>query len=194
MTEHLMTWVGPGLDVATVVLLAAVLWRFGREPGAAWRERETRLQTIFDELRAVVAQSEGLARDLDEKLAAREARLRALVGAVETAIAGSGVEPGSAQRSARPDARAQAGAGETPVTVGRAASASAAASDTAGVPVLETDNIADRIETLAEGGTAVEEIARRVGVAAAEVRLVIGLKAARAARRRGATTEAGVHA
>ena len=53
---------------------------------------------------------------------------------------------------------------------------------------------ASRIEALAEEGVGIEEIARRVGVATAEVRLVIGLRAARAARRKTARPEASAHA
>ncbi|MCC6764853.1 MAG: hypothetical protein IT293_09340 [Deltaproteobacteria bacterium] len=181
--ETVVTWVGPGLDGAVVVLLGALLWRLGRDPGAAWREREARLQVIFDELRALVAQSEGLARDLDEKLAGREARLRALLGEAQEAF--GGVEPGAARaaRGERRDAAVRA----APATGSAAPVAAPAAAG-------DTEETAERIEVLAEAGTAVEEIARRVGVAPAEVRLVIGLKAARAARRRTVTPEAGAHA
>jgi len=163
-----MTWVGPCLDVAVVGLLAAVLWRLGRDPVAAWGEREARLQTIFEELRGLVAQSEGLARDLDEKLAERERRLRALLGEAEQTLI------------AKTDASV-AGRTYPPVaTRGERADARDESSSAAADPAL----IASRIEALAATGTAVEEIARRVGVATAEVRLVIGLKAARAARQR----------
>ena len=159
--EALMGWMAPGLDLVSVALLAAVLWRLGRDPGAAWGEREARLQAIFDELRALVAQSGGLARDLDAKLAQREERLQALLRTAETAAR-------PAPRTAVPDA-------------------SAAAAD-----VRDDDpaTVARRIEALADAGTAVEEIARRLGVAPAEVRLVIGLKSARVARQRAAEERA----
>ena len=71
MMATVVTWMGPGLDAAVLLLLAVLVWRLGRDPGAAWAEREARLRTIFDDLRALVAQSEGLARDLDERLAGR---------------------------------------------------------------------------------------------------------------------------
>jgi hypothetical protein len=172
--ETMMTWVGPTLDVLAVGLLAAVLWRLGVDPAAGWAAREARLQAIFEDLRGLVAQSEGLARDLDGKLAGREERLRALLAEAQTV---------TADRPA--PATAPAARRETPAP--RAVSAAAEAA-------REPAAIAARIEALADAGTAVDEIARRVGVAAAEVRLVIGLKAARAARRRAAAPEARVHA
>lgn len=183
MMEHVMTWIGPALDVAAVALLAAVLWRLGRDPGAAWSERETRLQTIFDDLRGLVAQSEGLARDLDEKLAGREMRLRALLVEAETLAGGKG-PAAPAERPGRVEVRDPLrGHGDTGV----------AAESTRAAAPLDPEVVAQRIESLANDGVAVEEIARRVGVAAAEVRLVIGLKAARVARRRSAGAEARAH-
>jgi hypothetical protein len=180
MMEHLMTWIGPALDVAAVGLLALVLWRLGGDPSAAWSERETRLQAIFDDLRGLVAQSEGLARDLDEKLAARETRLKALLAEAAETLASprAAVPPAPAERSGRIEVRDDVAELRSP--------APAAPVD----PAV----IAERIEALANDGVAVEEIARRVGVAAAEVRLVIGLKAARVARRRNAVTEERAHA
>ena len=167
--EIFMTWVSPGLNLLAVVLLGALLWRLGREPGAAWAEREARLQAIFDDLRALVAQSEGLARDLDGKLAEREERFQALVAegravadAAKTMAPVELKEEWPAERERMRDARP--------------------------APASEPDPaaIAARIEALADAGQGVEEIARRLGVPAAEVRLVIGLKAARAARLRTA--------
>jgi len=177
MMEHVMTWIGPGLDVAAVALLAMVLWRLGRDPSAAWSERETRLQTIFDDLRALVAQSEGLARDLDDRLAGRETRLRALLMEAETLVGGTPAAA-PAERPSRVEVRDAAGdrVGSTP-----------------SAPPMDPEVVAQRIESLANDGIAIEEIARRVGVAAAEVRLVIGLKAARVTRRRSAGTEGRAH-
>lgn len=167
---NLMTWVGPTLDVAAVALLAAVLWRLGRDPGAAWAEREARLQTIFDDLRTLVAQSEGLARDLDGKLAGREERLKALLAEAESAVA--------------PRATA------APVT------ATAAPARPSRVEVREDEptSTARAIERMIDDGADADEIARRLGVPVAEVRLVMGLKAARAARRRVAGSETSTHA
>jgi hypothetical protein len=172
MMEHVMTWIGPGLNVAAVGLLALVLWRLGGDPSAAWSERETRLQAIFDDLRGLVAQSEGLARDLDDKLATRETRLRALLAEAETLIT---PKAAGAERPSRVEVRDAPAAMPAPAA-------------------LDPAVIAERIEALANDGVAVEEIARRVGVAAAEVRLVIGLKAARVARRRSAVAEERAHA
>jgi hypothetical protein len=162
--DILTTWMSPGLNLITVLLLGAVLWRLGRDPGAAsfaWTEREARLQAIFDDLRGLVAQSEGLARDLDAKLALREERLQALLGAAETAS--------RARRSPPPADRIEV-------------------RDEAGTDRRTDDPaaLAHRIAALSDTGTAVEEIARRLGVAPAEVRLVIGLQNARAARQRPA--------
>lgn len=164
---NLMTWVGPALDVAAVALLAAVLWRLGRDPGAAWAEREARLQTIFDDLRTLVAQSEGLARDLDGKLAGREERLKALLAEAESAV-GSRAAAAAVAAPARP-ARVEVREDE-PTSTARA------------------------IERMIDEGTDADEIARRLGTPVAEVRLVMGLKAARAARRRVAGAETATHA
>jgi hypothetical protein len=182
--ETLMTWIGPVLDVVAVVLLTAVLWRLGRDPGAAstaWGEREARLQTIFDDLRALVAQSEGLARDLDAKLAVREERLQALLGAAEAATRAE--TAASTRGAAAADAAAAAPLRANRVDVRDEARAAHDASQ------AESATVAARIEALADAGTAVEEIARRLGVAPAEVRLVIGLKGARVARQRVAAPE-----
>jgi hypothetical protein len=70
----------------------------------------------------------------------------------------------------------------------------------AGAPIGTSESepaaLATRIAALADAGTSVDEIARRLGVAAAEVRLVIGLNTARSARRRAASlsAEARLHA
>lgn len=171
MMATVMAWAGSGLDVVVLVLLATLVWRLGRDSGA-WREREMRLRSVCGDLRTLVAQSEGLARDLDERLATREARLRALLGEAEKAL--GGVEPGSARRGG-------------PAEGAATAAGSREAAD-------DAEEAAAQIERLAEAGTAVDEIARRVGVAPAEVRLVIGLKAARAGRRRAADAKAVAHA
>jgi hypothetical protein len=188
---EVMTWVGPVLDVAAVVLLALVLWRLGRDPGTAWAEREARLRTIFDELRALVAQSEGLARDLDAKLAARESRLATLLGAAERALSDRDVTasmPIGAASVARAGAANAPSAGPANAwSTGPAippSTAPATSASTALPPEADPAATAQRIEVLADAGIAIEEIARRVGVAPAEVRLVIGLKAARIARQR----------
>ena len=194
--EHALAWAGPTLDLAALALCAAVLWRLGRDPGAGWAEREARMQAIFDDLRALVAQSEGLARDLDEKLAGRETRLKALLGEAQSALAEGGVEPGSARRAPRGEDRPPAPQVKAAVAPAASPAASAAADPRAAqaTAAADAEEIAERIEELADGGTGVEEIARRVGVAPAEVRLVIGLKAARAARRRAAVAEGRAHA
>jgi hypothetical protein len=180
MMEQVMTWIGPALDVAAVGLLALVVWRLGGDPSAGWRERESRLQAIFDDLRGLVAQSEGLARDLDEKLAARETRLQTLLAEAET-LAGRKAAAAPTERPNR-------------VEVREPLAEPAPRSEGAARPAADPAVVAERIEALANDGVAVEEIARRVGVAAAEVRLVIGLKAARVARRRSAVAEKRTHA
>jgi len=183
---QVMTWVGPVLDVAAVVLLTLVLWRLGRDPGAAWGEREARLRAIFDDLRALVAQSEGLARDLDAKLAARENRLATLLAEAERALADD-------DRRHRPTTPPRVGVADAPRSVGANATSQA---PIPAEPPFEADPAvtAARIETLADAGAAVEEIARRVGIAPAEVRLVIGLKAARVARQRAVGSADDKHA
>jgi hypothetical protein len=170
--DTVMHWVGPVLDLLALALLAGVVWRLGRDPGAAWSEREGRLQTIFDDLRALVAQSEGLARELDAKLADRETRLQALLASAPTNAAATRGGPSGRERIEVRGSHPADARGET----------------------VALDVTAREITALADAGTPVDEIARRVGVAAAEVRLVIGLRAARAGRRRAATGEAAAHA
>lgn len=194
--DTVMTWAGPTLDVLVVALLAALLWRLGREPGAAWGEREARLRAIFDDLRTLVAQSEGLARDFDHTLAGREERLRALLAEAQTTVdtrgAGAGVtptaRPGRSPRGAVRDGAA--GIGPAPARHGSART-----------DMSEPAGVAAQIAALAAAGSSVDEIARRLGIATAEVRLVVGLQTARAARRRAeasateaSATEARAHA
>jgi hypothetical protein len=139
MMEHGTAWIAPALDTVLIALLALVLWRLGRDPSASWRTREQRLGEISADLRALVAQAEGLAGDLDGKLAAHHERLRAMMVAAET----------TARRA---------------------------------VEETEPENdIVERVRTLAATAMPVEEIARRLGVPVAEVRVLVGLRAARRA-------------
>src|SRR5205085_3804749 len=73
------TWIMPALDAVVVAMLASVVWRLRGDPHAEWDARERRLQEIFERLRVLVAQSEGVARDLDAALGAHHQRWRALV-------------------------------------------------------------------------------------------------------------------
>ncbi|MBM4265689.1 MAG: hypothetical protein FJ144_03575 [Deltaproteobacteria bacterium] len=57
-------------DVAVIVALAVVLWRFRGDPTKAWSEYEARLRELQENLRLLVAQAEGEARALDKRLAA----------------------------------------------------------------------------------------------------------------------------
>jgi hypothetical protein len=191
MMGAVMTWVGPTLDAVVVVLLAAVLWRLGREPAAAWSACEARLQTIFDDLRTLVAQSEGLARELDGTLVGHAERLRALLAEAQAV---TGVR--------------STGAGVTPAATPVRSTRGAAGSDTSEARPVPADRgpigtsegepaaVVTRIEALADAGIAVDEIARRLGIATADVRVVIGLSTARAARRRAVSrsAEARLHA
>jgi len=87
------TWIMPALDAVVIVTLAAVSWRLRRDPHAQadWEERERRLQEIFERLHVLVAQSEGVARDLDGALDAPERCLRALVDESKAVGARAGV-------------------------------------------------------------------------------------------------------
>jgi 3-oxoacyl-ACP reductase-like protein len=153
------TWIMPAADAIVVAMLAAVLWRLRRDPHAGWEERERRLEAIFARLRVLVAQSEGVARDLDGALGAHQRRLRALLDESRTAVEQV---------------------------------ATAAADDAA----IDGDVIA-RVRSLAAAAMPVEEIARRVDMPAAEVRVLVGLRddrrvgRGRASRSRAATA---VHA
>lgn len=135
MMDGMSMWLHPALDVSVLALLGVVLWRLGGDPTTAWRAREEALQTIFGDLRALVAQSEGVARDLDRDLAVHAARIAELLAAAPTA----------------------------PVRDGRER----------------------EVAALAARGLASEDIARQVGMPAAEVRVLLGLQAVRLAARDG---------
>jgi hypothetical protein len=129
------TWIMSALDALAVVMLGAVLWRLRRDPQAGWEERERRLGEIFQGLRVLVAQSEGIARDLDGALAAHQQRLQ---GVLEEATA----------------------------AVARAVPAAAA---------RDEDTTLARVRSLAAAAMPIEDIARRVDMPAAEVRVLVGL-------------------
>jgi hypothetical protein len=148
------TWIMPALDTLAIVLLGAVLWRLRRDP-LAWDAREQRLGEIFARVRMLVAQSEGIARDLDGSLAGHQQRLRALLDEATTAV-------------------------------GRVAATR--------TPPYDEQAVIARVRSLAAAATPIEEIARRVEMPAAEVRVLVGLHAerpeirSRTARARAATT------
>jgi hypothetical protein len=148
-----IAWLGPALNAAGIILLAVVLRQLGRDPAAAWREREARLGALLEELRGLAAEAERRARELDGTLAAHAGRLRALLERAGTAAV-PGAPAGSGARSEE--------------AIGAPESAAASW---------------DAVHRLAASGTPVEEIAGRLGMPAAEVRLLAGLGAARAAAR-----------
>jgi hypothetical protein len=142
MTEF-STWIMPALDALAITLLAAVLWRLRRDPAAAWDAREQRLGALFEHLRVLAAQSEGVARDLDAALARRQEQLQALLE-----HAAAAVEHATAPTETR-----------------------------------DGDAVMERVRSLAAAAMPIEEIARRVEMPAAEVRVLVGLHAARPAAR-----------
>lgn len=161
-----LAWGRPIADVVLAALLVLVLRRLGHDPSAAWRERESALRAIFDDLRALVAQAEGLARDLDGKLAARATELRRL--AAESAAAAAHA------LSSPPASRADAGlAADRPLRGRRGMARADDRPDTA--PDVD---LAARIRELTRAAMTVEDIARQLDVSAAEVRLVIGIEVA----------------
>jgi hypothetical protein len=155
------------LDAVAITLLAALLWRLRRDPTAAWQAHEERLRQLFESLRLLAAQSEGVARDLDGALGAHEERLRTLLA--------------DARRSAAPAARA------AEVVTRPAETASAPPTRDADVPSARDDLLA-RVWELASAATPIDEIARRVDMPAAEVRVLVGLGPER--RAPGATASA----
>jgi hypothetical protein len=134
------TWLAATLDLVLLALLVLLVWRQGADPTAAWRAREERLQEIFTGLRALVAQAEGLARELDGKLAGHAERLRTLVTAAEP-------RPASA-------------------------------------PAAPAHDVAARVQELAARALPVEDIARRLALPVADVRVLVGLAAGRRAEPR----------
>lgn len=136
--EHLMTWIMPALDASAITLLGALLWRLRRDPAAAWHAHEARLRELFESLRVLAAQSEGVARDLDGALGAHERRLRALLTDATEAVHRI-VEPAR-------------------------------------------DDVVARVRSLAAAATPIEEIARRVDMPIAEVRVLVGIHAERNAK------------
>jgi hypothetical protein len=141
MTE-LSIWMMPALDCIAIAMLGAVLWRLRRDPAADWDAREQRLGEVFERLRVLAAQSEGIARDLDGTLDAHQERLRALLD-------------------------------EATAAVGRVAAAT--------TPARDEDAAIERVRRLASAAMPIEEIARRVDMPAAEVRVLVGLHGAHAA-------------
>ena len=154
-------WAGQVVDAAVLALLVILLRRLGRDPVAAWRARERALRAIFDDLRNLVAQAEGLARDLDDKLVARVDELRRL--AAETAA-----EAQACDASPADDATAADVSGEEPTLL------CDEVSPPPGEEGLALD-LAARVRTLAQAGLAVEAIARRLDVPSADVRFLIAL-------------------
>jgi hypothetical protein len=135
-----------------VALVGLVLRRLGRDPAAAWQAREAAFRTVFDDLRALIAQAEGLARDLDDKLAERASELRRLLDE-------SAIEARRRRSVQRAEERDRANGADD-----------RHAGD--GAP-----DLAARVGRLARAALPVEEIARRLDVSAAEVRLLIGIGA-----------------
>jgi hypothetical protein len=139
--DTITTWLAPGFDAALVVLLGLVVWRLGADPTRAWRECEERLHAILGELQGLVGEAERTAQELDRGLAARAARLEALLA-----------DPPAARR---PEGRER------------------------------------EVATLAAEGLAAEDIARRLDLGVAEVRLMLGVQAVRAAAARVARGKNG---
>jgi hypothetical protein len=89
---------------------------------------------------------------------------------------------------------------EAEATVGSRAATAPAQTTTPARPARvevredEPTSTAHAIERMIDDGADADEIARRLGVPVAEVRLVMGLQAARAARRRVAGRETSTHA
>jgi hypothetical protein len=148
------SWLPFVVDGTIVALLGIVLWRSFRDPEPAWKEREERLTAILGDLRLLVAQAEGQARDLDHKLAEHH-------GAFAAAPRTGAERSVSAERSA-----SAAGVGPR----GRR-----------GVepPAESADRVVERVRKLAAARVPVEEIAQRLSVPLAEVRLLSGLLAER---------------
>jgi len=140
------TWMMAIVDAIAIAMLGAVLWRLRRDPEAGWDAREHRLGEIFDRIRVLIAQSEGIARDLDASLAAHATRLRALLDEA---------------RRATDDAPAAGG-----------------------------DDVVARVRRLAAAAVPIDEIARRVDMPAAEVRVLVALHGARNAATKSAQARA----
>jgi len=166
--QAVLPWLGPTFDLTLAALLGLVLWRLYRDaahdPTALWREREASLREIFAGLQALVAEADGQARALDERLAAHAAGLRELFdgeAAARDASDRENVAPAPRDEPARSEDAARARADEAE----QAEEAEEAASRVLGA----------RIAELAEVGTPVQEIARALGVPVAEVRLLMAL-------------------
>jgi hypothetical protein len=69
------------VDCAAVLALAWLAARGARAHALMWAEQQAALARLRGELADLVADAERRAQDLDQALAAREARLRALVDA-----------------------------------------------------------------------------------------------------------------
>ncbi len=138
------------LDAVVIGVLGMALWRFGRDPSAAWEERELRLKQAVQGLQALVAEAAEQARVLDAQLAGRLEELRGQLR----------MEPA-----------------EQPVQASRPAESG-------------TGPLRRQINDLAARATPIEEIARRVDMPVAEVRLLVGLQGGRRGKKVAAKTAA----
>lgn len=203
MNAAWLAWLSPALDVAVLIGLAVTWWQLRRDPSAAWQAYEARLRELQEQLRLLVVQAEGEARDLDRRLAARAEQLEALAesagvtGAAQPVSRAGELGPlpfaaASSERSGATSARLRATqvpagvgayAGGAVASVG--ASASAAASGTAAAATTATAarddaagselSLAQRVQQLAAARTPIAEIARRLSLPVAEARVLAGL-------------------
>jgi hypothetical protein len=183
--EAIIPWLGGALDAAVAVLLACILYRLGRDPERAWREREERLAAIVGDLRLLVAQGEGQARDLDEKLAERGEHIERLLRRAADVEDDAPASRAESRRGA--GARAAAGRPAPPAAASVPAAAAIArrASDRSGGASARPagGSLLERVRVLSEAGVAAGDIAGRLGISVADARMLAALVAARGAER-----------
>jgi hypothetical protein len=205
MNVHdLLGSLGPILDAAVVIGLAATWLQLRRDPTVAWREYEERLRELQESLRLLVVQAEGEARDLDRRLAAHAEQLGELTASERRrARDGAATErsPERAGKSSRPPkeapraaddgpritplaaAMAAAGATAAAATSTAVATAAPSASEGAIAPRRQppasapapSASLAERVQQLAAARTPIAEIARRLSLPIAEARVLAGL-------------------
>lgn len=191
MNVHdLLRLLGPILDAAVVIGLAATWLQLRRDPTVAWREYEERLRELQESLRLLVVQAEGEARDLDRRLAARAEQLGELTASERGRARDGAAAERPAERAAK-SPRAPKDAPRpaedepriTPLAAAMAAAATATASASAAAPAarpqptapVPSASLAERVQQLAAAQTPISEIARRLSLPIAEARVLAGL-------------------
>lgn len=172
--EEILPIAGIAVDVVLLLLVGGLLLRLSKDPTKVWAEREERLGAIHDALHLLVRQADGQARALDAELAGHTERLRDLLERASVVRATMQVER---EPAAAPKPRAIVESDlveEAPREPSRPA------------PASDRASLRQQVAALSHTGVDVEEIARRLEVPLADVRVLVALEESARARARAA--------